>query len=309
MSAYFSYFLKKVNTVSLKSKIIILFIRIIGLLPLSWVRHMGAAVARLSWMIRTRDAKVTQTNIDMCFPLLDEQQRRGLARQSLVETGKLALEICSVWMNDRTWLQPKLKKTHGEQLLVDALAKQKGVIVLAPHFGNWEVLGRFLPNYAQTTNLYQPPKQAFIEPLMRASRGRDGAVLAPASLRGVSQLLAALKKGGITGILPDQCPDQGSGIFSPFCGHSAYTITLVHGLLQRTGCQVLLAAAKRVKNGFEIYYIEPDKAIYSDDVQTSVDALNKTVETCIALAPEQYQWEYKRFKKQPEGQGKLYQYK
>lgn len=293
---------------SLKSKIIIIFIRIIGLFPLVLVRLMGAGAARLSWVLQTRDAKVTQTNIEMCFPLLNEQQRNALARQSLIETGKLALEICSVWMNNGDWVRSKVKKIHGEQLLVDALAKQKGVIVLAPHFGNWEVLGRFLPNYAKTTNLYQPPKQAFIEPLMRASRGRDGAVLAPANLRGVSQLLVALKKGGITGILPDQCPEQGSGRFSPFCSHSAYTITLVHGLLQRTGCQVLLATAKRVKNGFEIYYIEPDEAIYSEDVQTSVDGLNKTVESCITLAPEQYQWEYKRFKKRPEGEAKLYQY-
>lgn len=294
---------------SLKGKIIVVFIRLIGLLPLSLVRYMGVAVARLSWLVQTRDAKVTQTNIDMCFPLLNTQQRKTLAKQSLIETGKLAFEICTVWTSDNIWLRGKIFQIHGEQLLIDALAKQKGVIVLAPHFGNWEVLGRFLPNYAKTTNLYQPPKQAFIEPLMRAGRGQDGAVLAPANLRGVSQLLVALKKGGISGILPDQCPDQGSGIFSPFCGHSAYTITLVHGLLQRTGCQVLLAAVKRVKKGFEIYYIEPDEAIYSEDLQTSVDGLNKTVETCIALAPEQYQWEYKRFKKQPEGHAKLYQYK
>ena len=294
---------------SLKGRIVSIVIKVIGYFPMSVLRFVGAHVAKICWLVQTRDAQVTETNIDMCFPLLEDAQRKTLARASLIETGKLALEICNVWSNNAIWLKKKIKKIHGEQLLIDALKLKKGVIVLAPHFGNWEVLGRFLPNYAFTTNLYQPPKKEFIEPLMRVSRGQDGAVLAPANLRGVAQLLTALKKGGISGILPDQCPDQGSGIFSEFCGHSAYTITLVHGLVQRTGCTVILAAAKRVRGGFELSYMEPDSAVYDNDLQTSVDALNRTVEKCIAIAPEQYQWEYKRFKRQPDGKKTPYHYK
>lgn len=281
---------------SLKGRISVLLIRVIGYLPLCLARRLGAMLGWLLWHINSREAKVTQYNIDLCFPALSSSERRQLSCSSLKETAKLAMEICVIWGNDFNWIEKKITKVHGQAILDHAIAQGKGVIVLAPHIGNWEVLGRVLPQYAPTTNLYQPPKQRFIEPLMRESRGRDGAKLAPANMRGVSQLLKALKAGGITGILPDQCPDEGGGIFSPFCGYLAYTITLVHGLLQRTDAKVILALAKRVKGGFELQYIEAPKEIYDADQQVSVDGLNKAIEACISIAPEQYQWEYKRFK-------------
>jgi len=129
------------------------------------------------------------------------------------------------------------------------------------------------------------------------SREQDGSTLVPTTARGVAKLLSALKAGAITGILPDQCPGRdGGGELSEFFGHPAQTVTLIHGLVQRTGCAVLMAYAERVKGGFALSFVEVDEGIYSEDIGQSLLAMNASIEKCVLHIPDQYQWEYKRFK-------------
>jgi KDO2-lipid IV(A) lauroyltransferase len=122
----------------------------------------------------------------------------------------------------------------------------------------------------------------------------------------VRALLKALKGNGMTAVLPDQEPDPEGGVFAPFFGVQALTMTLVHGLVSRTGCEVIMAYAKRVAGGWEIVFEEADPDIGDANVERAVAALNHSVETCIRDCPEQYHWEYKRFKKRPQGLPKLY---
>jgi Kdo2-lipid IVA lauroyltransferase/acyltransferase len=288
---------------SLKLRFIIALIRAIGLLPLAVNRRLGALLGWLSYRVNGRNAQVTRTNIDLCLPHLAPSEKEQLAKQSLIETGKLASETCFLWHPRFTDFSPLITAIDGEHLPKQALARGKGLLILAPHLGNWEILGMYLGTLGQTTNLYQPPKQPELEPLILAGRHKSGAQLVPTNARGVAALLKTLKENGISGILPDQNPnDPSGGLVAPFFGHPALTMVLAQKLRQRTDCAVLFAFAKRVEHGFYLIFREPPADLYSDDPSLAIAALNRGVEALVLEAPAQYQWEYKRFKEMsPEG--------
>jgi len=188
----------------------------------------------------------------------------------------------------------------------EAVDAGKGVLLLAPHLGSWELYGLHISNYAPTTYMYKPPKVQAFEAVMTGFRARGGATLVPTDRRGVMQLLKALERGEIVGILPDQEPNRSSGIFAPFFGIDALTMTLASKLAAKTDAAVVCGFARRLadSSGFEIIYKAADRDIASEDASVAAAALNRTVEACVLLEPAQYQWEYKRFSKRPPGESK-----
>ncbi len=286
---------------SLPSILFPALLRLTGQLPLWLLRGVGNAAGYYNYWCRTRMAAVTRRNIERCFPDRTIEQQRHLEKTSLRETGRLAGEILAIWTRDTSWTYNRIVGVQGLDVAKDYLARGKGLIVLAPHLGNWEVLGIYLSTLGQVTNLYEPPKRQEFEDLVRTSREKAGAKLVPTNNRGVAALLQALKRGELTGILPDQTPNLAGGTFSEFFGQPTFTMTLVHKLIERTGCSAVYGYAKRVDGGFEVIFRPAESAIYSSDEEESVRALNRGIETCVLDVPEQYQWEYKRFKRQPGG--------
>lgn len=263
----------------------------------------------VSYHVNSAQARVTAENIALCYPDLDTNEQKALTQSSLIETGKLALETGAVWLRDYDWTAQRILAVHNQSLLDESLASGDGVMVLAPHLGNWEVLGLYMSQVAPLTSLYQPPDMASLEPIIRSSREKVGATLVPTDRKGVMALMKTMKAGGFTAILPDQVPRPNGGAFAPFFGTPALTMTLVNNLQQRTGCRVIAGFAVRVRGGFEIHFMDTDPDIYSDVSHTALVGLNKSVERCVHKAPAQYQWEYKRFRKQPEGFPKRYRKK
>jgi len=291
-----------------KSTFAVLVLRLVGLLPLPLARRLGSLMGRIAYSINGRSAKVTRENLLLCLPHFTSEQREIMVKHSLRETGKVATEMCVILNNRQSPVQSLIRRIEGEELARAALAKGKGLLILAPHLGNWEVLGLHLASLGEVVNLYQPPKLPGLETVIRRGREKSGAQLVPTNAKGVAALLKNLKNNGISGILPDQNPnDDSSGVFAPFFGQPALTMTLIHKLIQRTGCTAVLAFAKRVDGGFELIYRAPPEAIYSDDQIVSTTALNQGVEALVMEAPSQYQWEYKRFKKTEPGGVRRYQ--
>ncbi len=287
-----------------------LAIYLMACLPLRMSHWIGERIGRFMLSSHSQMAKITEENLRLCLPELDPKRRRQLVQKSLVETGKTMAETGAIWKRSyNRWLRPKVVSNNGEELLLNKVGDRKGVILLAPHLGNWEVLGLKLSELTQVTSLYQPPELAALENLIRQAREKAGARLVPTNKSGVAALLKALRRGELVAILPDQVPDHRSGgAFAPFFGQPALTMTLVHNLIVRTGCGVLIAYAKRVKGGFEIVYHEVDSGVYSKDDAIALAAMNSSVERCVREVPEQYQWEYKRFKRRPQGLEKCYKF-
>lgn len=286
----------------LSSKCSSLILKLLGLLPLRFVRLLARGLEILLRPFNTDLHRVTRINIGLVKPGMEPAQAEKLVTGSVRNALANAFEMALVWQRDNEWLNRKIVSISNEALVHELLRPDKGLLVIGPHVGNWEVIGRKLAEYGPTTSLYQPPRQEYMETLVRLGRERSGARLVPTNQRGIAALLRALRNGEIVGILPDQVPQKDAGVFVPFFGVPAYTMTLVHSLIKKTGCQVILAYALRNATGFDIVFKEADGEIYSEDLDTSVRALSRTVEKCTEEDFAQYQWEYKRYKRQPDQQ-------
>lgn len=271
-------------------------LRFFAYLPLGINRFFGNLSGSLLYLFDTEAKRVTRINLKLCFPDMPEKEREQITKRSLKETAKYAFEIGSIWVRGVHWCNSKILSVHNEHLFLDALEDERGLLIVAPHFGNWEHAGIYLGQKGKCTVIYSEPKIAELDTLIR--KGRSGSKLVPANTKGVVAILKALKKGEMTGVLPDQVPEGEGGIYSNFFGIPTYTQTLIPNLIQKTNSIALQMYAIRKKGGFEIGFMEPDPDIYSEDLQISVDGLNKTIEQLCLMDLSQYQWEYKRFKHQ-----------
>ncbi|MCC5882162.1 MAG: lysophospholipid acyltransferase family protein [Halomonas sp.] len=257
-------------------------------------RISGPLVYRLS----RREREVTEINLAKVYPEQAPAKRRQLARESLTHSTATMLELGFAWMGEPQRVEDSILEIHGRELLDEARAEGRGVIVLAPHFGNWEVLNFWLSSHFPFTAMYEPPKIAELDPVIRQGRERMGASLVPTNPRGVAALLKALKRSEAVGILPDQEPNWGSGVFAPFYHRLAYTATLLPKLVARTDARVVTGVARRIPGrGFAIHFLAADERVYAANEEQSATGVNACVQEAIALDPAQYQWEYKRYRK------------
>lgn len=281
----------------LKGWLSVAVLYLLAVLPFSLAQKIGKWLGRRAYSKQGKSYKITQTNIDLCFPELDSAAKNALVEQSLIETGRLAGEMGMAWIWSPDRVIKKIRKIHDKEILTEALATGKGVILIAPHLGNWEVLGLYLSTQSPMTSMYRPPKIELMDRLIKKKRARVGSKLAPANVRGVRMAMKALKAGELLGVLPDQEADSGSGVFAPFFGQEAYSMKLLPQLAAQTGAVVISAYAKRLPNGegFEIFFQRAPEQINDKDLLVSATAMNAAVESCVRQIPEQYQWEYKRF--------------
>lgn len=288
----------------LKSLILTILLKTVGLLSLSSAQRIGSVFGGIAWRLNSGSRKATDVNLALCLPELTNNDRDRLSYNSLRHTGMTALEIPLMW----EWPVQKclnlIKETQGLELIDDALATGKGLILLAPHLGNWELAGLYFSSKYKMASLYSPPNMEGFEEYMIKVRSRIGAELVRGDRRGLMRLMSILKEGGVAGILPDQSPRGKTNAFAPFFGTDVRTMTLVAKLMQKTGANALVTYAERLPNaqGFRIVVDKADPDLADEDPVVAATALNKSVEDLIRRNPKQYQWEYKRLRHRPAGE-------
>lgn len=275
-------------------------LRFFSLLPLRWLQGIGGFLGLLVARARNSSpAFVIKRNLDLCFPEESEQWRTDTTLKCMRSTGTGMLECAKTWGEPPSYSVGMIRKVHNEAVIDEAIAAGKGTIAIVPHFGNWEFMNAWLNTKTPTTIMYKPGKNPGVDRFVLDARSRLDATLVPTDERGVKALFKSLRQNGFTAILPDHTPLEAGGIYAPFFGISTLTGVLTSKLVQKTKCSVIVMYCLRRPDGdgFEVHLTKPDENIYSDDLLTSVTALNKTVENVIRVAPEQYQWSYKRFKR------------
>ncbi len=283
----------------LKGKIAVGLLKILALLPLSCLRGLGLMAGKILWFSHSSLRFVTEANIRYCLPELSDSEATNLAQKSLTASAQAILESAAILLWSEKRNQALILSVENEELIKVAAASGRGVIVVMPHLGNWELFSWYFPKISKTTCLYRAPKLAALDTLMKTCRSAGGIEVVPTNNRGIGKIVKSLKAGHMTGILPDQVPRPESGVFAPFFGHPALTMTLVSNLARKTNAVVISGFAKRVPEGFKIVFNPVSDRIYDADELSSITAVNEIIESCIVQAPEQYQWEYKRFKRQP----------
>ncbi len=285
-----------------------LLLRLFALMPLRLAHALGAGLGWLAWTLPTGVRQTTLTNLRLCFPDMDEHERRRLARASLKEAGKTFTEMGAMWFWSPQRVYGLVKEKVNEDMAVGLYHENRGLIVLIPHLGSWEVCNLHYAQDYPLTALYRPPRMAGLQRMIQHSRERVGGRLVPTTPSGVKALYSALGRHEVVGILPDQDPGRGGGTFAPFFGVTTNTMTLVSRLAQRTGAPVVLVYAERLPKGrgYRLHFHPLDASIHDPDPAISAAALNRGVEACVKECPNQYQWGYKRFKTRPPGDPDLY---
>lgn len=270
---------------------------LLGGLPLRWLHALGALVGRSR---RGRVWHIVDTNLALCFPSLPAQARAALRQEVLAESGRSMFEVFRIWSRPRRALG-WIRQVHGAGLLAQARAQGRGVLLLAPHLGAWELLNLHLAGTGPGSVLYRPPGSAALEQVLLRARGALGMGQIRADRNAPRSVIRALAAGGLVGILPDQQPKVGEGVFAPFFGVPALTMTLAPRLAQRT--VTLLAWARRLPGsaGFDIHIHAAPAAIADPDPVVAATAMNAAIEALVRQAPEQYAWTYKRFSWAPPG--------
>jgi len=297
---------------ALRGRIVARAIRLVlgGLRLLSFrnAERLGRVVGNLVFAYNSRWRRVTLANLAASFPMMRQEALIQLARDSLRHTGCYAAESGIIWgRGDQRW-KSLIVSIEGVDAIDEAKRIGKGVLVLVPHYGNWEILNLFLGAHCGLTALYEPARIAEIDPIVRHGRSRTGSTLVPTSPAGIRRLVTALRRGGVVGLLPDQVPPIGAGAYAPFFGRQALTMTLACRLVGRLAPRVVMAHARRLPDaaGFSLRFEVLADVERLGDTPAGLTAMNSAIERLVQSDPAQYQWEYKRFKRPRSPEEKLY---
>ena len=290
------------------ARILYLLASLLGRLPWPLLRRLADGIAWLSLRTGARESRVALVNLEIAYPDLLPAQREAQRNAVLRTTARQTLETMRLWTRPHTGNLALIRQAHGTELFDAAIASGKGVIVAAPHFGNWELLNQWLAWRTPLAILYRPPESAVGEAFLRRVRANaqaDRVTQVRAEGPGIRALFKRLRDGGVVGILPDQQPKVGDGAFAPFFGKQALTMTLVGRLAERSGATVLFAWCERIGDGlaFALHITPASPGLASADTLEAVTALNADVERIARRDPAQYQWTYKRFKARPPDSG------
>jgi KDO2-lipid IV(A) lauroyltransferase len=240
------------------------------------------------------------------------QLGRSTRRAAVAHAGRMVAETPKLWLRPAHMpLEPPVEWVGAEHIDA-ALDAGRGLVLLTPHLGAFEVIAQAYAERfgarAPMTALYRPARQAWLRELEERTRARPGLLTAPASLAGVRQMIRALRLGQTVGLLPDQVPPDGMGVWAPFFGAPAYTMTLAARLPLQTGSPLLLMLGERLDHaaGWRVHVLrmpEPlpaASAFAGDEAAHQVacaGVINRAMEHLIGRLPQQYLWGYHRYKR------------
>jgi len=292
----------------LKGFIAVCLLKFIYILPFSWPQNLGRFIGWISFKLSAKKRNIISTNLKCAFPELNDLEFKKLSLKSSVQSGLLLSEFAEAWFAEKQTIENRILSVKNAQLIEDALAAKQPVIIATPHIGNWEFLSHWIQMNFQMTGMYSPSKLPQMDQLVLHSRSQFGGKLHSTDSKGILKLLRNLKKGGLTLMLPDQVPKTGGGTYTPFFGQSAYTMTLLNRFVQKTNATIIFAMCVRHQTSAQSQHgfnIEFESAVFDAteaDVAIFNEGLNQQLESMIKRYPEQYAWDYKRYKQQKNGE-------
>ena len=266
--------------------------RFFSVFPL-WLLHiMGAAMGWVAFVASATYRRRFLANVALAGYSF------GAVRAAVAHAGRMVTELPRLWLG-----APMPCRIEGDACVEAAYAAGRGIVYLTPHQGCFELSAqaaarRWSAERGPITVLYRPARQAWLAKVMETARNRPGMLAVPTTLAGVRQMIKALRRGEAVGLLPDQVPPDGQGLWAPFFGRDAYTMTLAVRLAQQTGAAVVLARCERLPwgRGF-VTHFEPLAEPLSEQIDVAVVQINQAMEHLIRQCPEQYLWGYARYKK------------
>lgn len=267
---------------------------------------LGALARFTSYLVKRSNASIYRsicTNLMLVRPFMDKDERDRLAFTILQNQLTSTLDSAKSWAMPPEWSTAQIKTVHDREILEHGFANPKGLILVVPHIGTWEMMNAWLCGFGDLTIMYKPSDNPSLDRFVLSGRERMSATLVPTDSTGVKAIFKTLKSGGFTVILPDHVPDKNGGEIVPFFGIPTMTGTLTTKLAQKTGCALVGLACIKGKDGFEIFcYDLTDPNLYDKNDIIATTALNNSMQMMINEHFAHYMWGYRRFKTTPFGE-------
>lgn len=274
-------------------------------LPVNWQLNIGRKIGSLIYYCAPGLRHTSAINIKLCFPDYTAEQQKALVKQNFQSLGIGLIEAAMAW-----WLPDKrLNQAYeikGIEHVDAALAKGKGIILIGPHFTCLELVGRLLGSKYSFAVMYRPHKKRLVSFIHKAFREKH--YINYISRNNVRNLLNVLANNVPIWYAYDIDGGRKHSVFAPFFGIQTSTLTAVSRIVKMSGAAVIPIGFFRSDSGFK-YEVVLDPAIENfptDDYVADATRLNKALERSVRLKPDQYIWQYKRFKTRPEGEARFY---
>ena len=289
---------------SLGAYLAIGFMRLLAILPLSWVRGLGWLLGSLLFLLLTSRRHVAIVNLTLCFPEHSRQKIRRLARQNFVYYMQALLDRGWLWHASTAVTLRRLKITGA----VAQLQNDEPVVLFVPHF-----VGLDAGNTAFTQQIprklitiYTNQANKTIDAWILKRRARFGNIRLFGRIAGVKEILAALRSGEMLGILPDMGFGPEESIVVPFYGIPTYTVPSLHRFARLGKAKVIPVLNKMTNYGYEVQVLPAWEDFPSSSMEADTARMNKALEGYIESMPAQYFWVHKRFKDRPSGEKSVY---
>jgi KDO2-lipid IV(A) lauroyltransferase len=268
---------------------LVLLFRFLSIFPLSWLHAAGAA---LGWVVYWGSPSYRRR-------MRDNMRQAGVGQHlkaAVAEAGKSMFELPFIWCADPARVSRHATLENWE-LVQTELDAGRGIVFMTPHLGCFEIVAQEIALRNELMVMYRPPKKEALKPLIEGARARKNLLLAPATMSGVRMLAKFLKKGQPVGVLPDQVPQEGEGVWATFFGRNAYTMTLPAKLALLGDATVIITYAERLPNGrgYVVRFVPFDGTLDGDSA-AQAQAINSAMERLIVRNPSQYYWSYNRYK-------------
>jgi len=273
--------------------VLLFLIRLIGKIPLRWLHGCGVVVGWLVYWLSPGYARRINYNLSTSRLCPDAASYSRLRRAVITQGGRTLLELPAVWFSDDESLTALVADCRGWDSVASLHAQGRSVIFLSPHMGCFEIAARYVSTKFPLTVMYRPQRSTWLDGLMSTGRTRRQLRLAPTSFKGVRMLSQALRRGESIGLLPDHAPGIGEGVWADFFGKAAFTMTLPRRLQQASGAALMITFGERLPcgKGFRLHF-EPLPERDFNEVK-----LNEAIENLVRRFPDQYFWNYNRYKK------------
>lgn len=270
-------------------------------LPLSFMQTVARCSASIINTFKlSKLTRVIHINLEIALHnKLSEEQKKRITQQAIKNELLSYFEFFNIWGATQEENLQKIHQVNGEEYFHQALAENKGVVLIVPHFGTWEIMNAWCAQHTKMTILYKPVKNEVVDKFVRDARSREQAHLVPTNETGVREIFKALKQGETTVILPDHTPQIENDMVEYF-GIPLYSSNLSAKLIQKTKAKALFLYAMRNEQGGFTMNIEPiDDRIYQGSANDGTRVIFEYIENLIIKYPEHYHWSYKRFKANP----------
>jgi KDO2-lipid IV(A) lauroyltransferase len=275
-------------------------------LPYAIQKAIGHGLGNLIYFFAAKMKHITTTNLKLCFPQLSDNELNQLAKRNFASLGLGLIETAMAWWISDNRLQKCSVKITGLEYVEEAFAQGKGILLLSPHSACLEMVGRLLGSRYNLATMYRPHKIQAVAKIQE--RFREKYQIKQIARHQMRDLINTFKDNKAIWYAYDIDAGVKRSVFAPFFGIQTASLTAVSRIAQLTGTIVLPIEFYRLddKWGYEINLFPALKNFPSGNLTEDATRLNSHLELAIRNKPEQYIWQYKRFKTRPEGEKRFY---